>query len=171
MVFPGPSGHRGRGPTEILVWSLLNANSPSFSEVSMGETPSNSGRWPSSWSWHSPCRSGRDEPAKVLPATEAKNHVDEKGTYKLVVRTTKNADKSLVYYLDSEENFRDEKNLAIVISYEDAEKFKKLGVEDPSTYYKGKTIRVTGKVIHESDQTRIHVTDPKQIEVVGKPKA
>jgi hypothetical protein len=111
-----------------------------------------------------------DDKIPVRPASEARDHIDQKGTYEFVVRTTKNADKRKVYYLDSEEDFRDEKNLALVIAYEDAEKFKKAGVDDPSVYYKGKTIRVTGNVIHESDQVRIHVTEPSQIELVAMPK-
>ncbi|WP_422925081.1 hypothetical protein [Singulisphaera sp. PoT] len=111
-----------------------------------------------------------DDKAVVRPAAEAKDHLDEEGTYELVVRTTKNAEPRKVYYLDSEEDFHDEKNLAIVITYADAEKFEKLGIKDPSTHYKGKTIRVKGKVINESSQTRIHVTEPSQIEVVEAAK-
>ena len=30
----------------------------------------------------------------------------------------------------------------------------------------GKKLRVTGKVIHENDQVRIRVEDPKQIKIV-----
>jgi|GEM_PF-978454 len=111
-----------------------------------------------------------DDKATVRPAAEARDHIDEKGTYELVVRYTKDVDTHEVYFLDSEEDYHDEKNLALVISYEDAKKFKKLGVNDPSTYYKGKTIRVTGKVIKESSQVRIHVNEPAQIEVVTSSK-
>ncbi len=115
-----------------------------------------------------------DDKAPVRPASEARDHLDEKGTYELVVRLTKDQASREVYYLDSEEDFHDEKNLAIVISYEDAKKFKKTGVDDPSLFYKGKTIRVSGKVIKESGQVRIRVTEPAQIEIVpaaAKPAA
>jgi hypothetical protein len=67
---------------------------------------------------------------------------------------------------DSEEDFHDEKNLAVVISYDHADKFREAGIADPAEYYKGKTIQVTGKVIEEDDQVRIRVEDPKQIKLV-----
>jgi hypothetical protein len=107
---------------------------------------------------------------EVRPAAQAKDHIDQEGTYLMVVRTTKDFEPRKVYYLDSEEDYHDEKNLAVVISYEDAEKFKKAGVDDPSTFYKGKTVRVTGKVIREAMQTRIHVKEPSQVEVVEDAK-
>jgi hypothetical protein len=72
-------------------------------------------------------------------------------------------------YLDCEEDFRDEKNLATVITRAGAEAFKRQGVEDPAEYFRGKTIRVRGKVIIKEERPRIEVEDPKQIEVVGKP--
>jgi hypothetical protein len=103
----------------------------------------------------------------VIPATEARNHVDETCTVEMTVRSSKNAAPRREYYLDSEEDFRDEKNLALVISYDHADLFKQAGIDDPAEHYKGKTLRVTGKVIRESDQVRIRVEDPKQIKLVG----
>jgi hypothetical protein len=70
------------------------------------------------------------------------------------------------FFLDSEEDFHDGKNLAVVISYDHADKFRDAGIADPAEYYKGKTIQVTGKVIEEDDQVRIRVEDPKQIKLV-----
>lgn len=109
-----------------------------------------------------------DEPAAkdVIPAAEARNHVDETGTFEMTVRSSKNAAPRREYYLDSEDDFRDEKNLALVISYDDGDAFKRAGTDDPAEHYKGKTVRVTGKVIRESDQVRIRVEDPKQIKLV-----
>jgi hypothetical protein len=111
-----------------------------------------------------------DEPAARQPiaAAEARNHVGEKGTFAMTVQSTKNASPRREYYLDSEEDFRDEKNLALVISYDHADLFQQAGIDDPSEYYKGKKIHVTGMVIHENDQVRIRVEDPKQIKVVDE---
>ena len=72
------------------------------------------------------------------------------------------------YYLDSEEDFHDEKNFAVVISYDHAELFQKAGIDDPAEHYMGKKLRVTGKVIEENDQIRIRVEDPKQIKIVER---
>ena len=86
------------------------------------------------------------------------------------MRSSKNAAPRREYYLDSKEDFHDEKNLAIVISYDRADLFKKAGIEDVAEHCKGKKLQVTGKVIHVYDQVRIRVEDPKQIKVVVEAK-
>ncbi len=107
-----------------------------------------------------------DKPAVVVAATEAKNHIDEQCTVEMTVRASKNAAPRKEYYLDSEEDFRDEKNFAVVISYDHADQFKAAGISDPAEHFKDKTIRVTGKIIRENDQVRIRVVEPSQIKVV-----
>ena len=102
----------------------------------------------------------------MVAAPEAKNHIDARCTVEMTVRSSKNAAPRREYYLDSEEDFHDEKNFAVVISYDHADLFKKAGIDDPSEHYKGKKLRVTGKVIRENDQIRIRVEDPKQIKIV-----
>lgn len=113
-----------------------------------------------------------DEPGakKAIAAADARRHIDETCTIEMTVRASKNAGPHREYYLDSEEDFRDEKNFAVVISYDHAELFQKAGVDDPAEHYKGKSLRVTGKVIRENDQVRIRVDDPKQIKLVGESK-
>jgi hypothetical protein len=111
-----------------------------------------------------------DKPPIVVAAPEAKNHIDAKCTVEMTVRSSKDASGRREYYLDSEEDFHDEKNFAVVISYDHADLFKKAGIDDPSEHYKGKKLRVTGKVIRENDQTRIRVEDPKQIKIVEEDK-
>ncbi len=103
---------------------------------------------------------------RVIPAAEARNHVGEECTAQMTVKSSKNAAPRRTYFLDSEEDFRDEKNLAVIISYDHADKFREAGIADPADYYHGKTIEVTGKVIAEDEQIRIHVEDPKQIKLV-----
>ena len=113
--------------------------------------------------------SGDDDPKaaeKVVPAAEARNKIGQECTVEMTVKASKNAAKRRTYFLDSEEDFHDDKNFAVVISYDDAAKFQAAGIDDPAEHYKGKTIRVTGKVIHEDDQVRIRVDDPKQIKLV-----
>ncbi len=105
-------------------------------------------------------------PEKIIPAAQVKDHVGEECTAELTVRASKDAAKRRTYFLDSEEDFHDEKNLSVVISYDHADKFREAGIDDPAAHYKDKTIRVTGKVIREDDQVRIRVEDPKQIKIV-----
>jgi hypothetical protein len=110
------------------------------------------------------------EAPKVVTAPDAKNHIDKSCTVEMTVRSSKNAAPRREYYLDSEEDFRDDKNFAIVISYDHAEAFQKAGIDDPSEYYKGKKLRVTGTVIHENDQTRMRVETPEKIKVMDEAK-
>ena len=112
------------------------------------------------------CAGGLDDPPKTYPAPEARNHANETCTIEMTVRASKNASKRKTYFLNSEEDFRDAKNFAVVISYDDAKKFAKAGIDDPADFYRSKTIRVTGKVISEDEETRIRVEDPKQITLV-----
>ena len=105
--------------------------------------------------------------AKVVPAAEAKDHLGETCTVELTVRLTKNVPDK-VCYLDSEKDYKDPKNLAVIIAAKDLIAFQKAGIDDPSVFYKGKVIRVTGKVILESEQVRIHVEEPGRIEVIEK---
>jgi hypothetical protein len=107
---------------------------------------------------------------KIIPAAEIRDHVGKECTAEMTVKASKNAVPRRTYYLNSEEDFHDEKNLAVVISYDHAAKFQEAGIDDPADYYKGKTIRVTGKVIKEDDEVRIRVEDPKQIKLV-EPKS
>jgi hypothetical protein len=102
-------------------------------------------------------------PIEVIRPEQAKDHLDQTCAVLMVVRSSKNEMPQKVVYLDSEEDYRDKKNLAIVIDYSDLKKFAKVGIEDPAAYFKGKKIRVTGKIIREEEQTRIRVTEPSQI--------
>jgi hypothetical protein len=111
-----------------------------------------------------------DKTTKVIAADKAQNHVGERCTVEMTVRSSKNAAPRHEYYLDSEEDFHNQDNLAVVISYDHIEAFQKAGIDDPSEHYKGKKLRVTGKVIHENDQTRIRVEKPEQIKIVDEAK-
>lgn len=113
-----------------------------------------------------PSSADESDATKPVPAAEARNHIGETCTVETTIRASKNGEGHREYYLDSEEDFHDEKNLAVVISYDHADLFKQAGVDDPSEHYKGKTLRVTGKVIRENEQVRIRVEDPRKIQVV-----
>jgi acetyl esterase len=117
----------------------------------------------------------RAEDTKPITPVEAIKKVNEKVTVEMQVKATKNRlEKRGEIYLDSEEDFRDEKNLGIVIVKAGAAKFKEAGVNDPAVHFKGKSIRVRGTVTIKDERPRIEVDDPKQIQVVNqdeKPKA
>ena len=106
-----------------------------------------------------------EAPARVIPAAEAKAHLGERCTVELTVKLAVHVP-DRAYYLDSDADYQAPKNVAIVIAEPDVEAFRKAGIADPTVYYKGKTIRVTGLLIFQSEQVRIRVDDPKQIAVV-----
>lgn len=108
-----------------------------------------------------------DEP-RVVPADEARQHINQECTVRMTVESSKNAEPRKKYFLDSMAKYRDFKNLSVQISYDDAEAFRKLGIQEPAAYYKGKTIHVTGKIELnlELNEVRINVTDPKQIRII-----
>jgi hypothetical protein len=112
---------------------------------------------------------GAAEDTKPLTPAEAIRKVNEEVTVQMVVKAAKNRlEKRGEIYLDSEEDFRDKKNLGIVVTRVGAAKFEKAGVADPAVHFKGKTIRVRGKVILEEGRPRITVDDPRQIQIVEK---
>jgi DNA/RNA endonuclease YhcR with UshA esterase domain len=108
--------------------------------------------------------------AKPLTPAEAIRRVGEEVTVQMTVKASKNAlEKRKEIYLDSEEDFRDARNLAAVIDAAGAAKFKEAGIDEPAGHFKGKTIRVRGTVTRVDDRPRMVVSDPKQIRIIENP--
>jgi len=105
--------------------------------------------------------------AKPLSAQEARKKVAEKITVEMKVQAAKDRlEKRGEIYLDSETNFRDVKNFAVVITRAGAAKLKEAGIGDPAAYFKDKMIRATGTVKLVQDVPRIEIDDAKQILLV-----
>lgn len=110
-------------------------------------------------------RESQSEPKTIRPE-QARDHAGQLCEVTMPVRSSKNARRHRLIYLDSEEDFRDEKNLGILIDEAATETFQENGIEDPSRHYRGKTIRVTGKVFLRDDRPYITVDEPAQISLV-----
>jgi acetyl esterase/lipase len=106
------------------------------------------------------------KPEAPIPAANAKDHLGETATVEMTVQASKSTDNRKTIYLDSEPNFSDEKNFTVIISFDHAKAFADAGIANPAEHYKGKTLRVTGTIIREMDQTRIHAENPGQIKIV-----
>jgi DNA/RNA endonuclease YhcR with UshA esterase domain len=106
-----------------------------------------------------------DPPAKPITPAEAAKKVNEKVTVEMEVKSTGGKE---VNFLNSESDFKDAKNFTIFIPEAALETFKKAKIDDPKTYYKGKTVRVTGTVTLYREKPQIKVEDAVQIEVVEK---
>jgi len=95
---------------------------------------------------------GKPEVVVEMVVKKAKDRLEQRG----------------IIYLDSEEDFKDEKNLGVAISAEAAAKFKKQGIADPASHFAGKTIRVRGCVMRFEERPYLPVHDPEQITLVEK---
>jgi DNA/RNA endonuclease YhcR with UshA esterase domain len=109
-----------------------------------------------------------DKEAKPITPAEAARQVDKKCTVAMEVRSTAKIRGGRFYFLNSEKNYRDEKNFTVVIDRKAAAKFKKAGIADPATHFKGKTIHVTGTVTLYNKKPQIKVDDPAQIKIMEK---
>lgn len=104
------------------------------------------------------------QPKPVTPAEAAKK-LNEKVTVQMLVKSTGGRSNT---YLNSEADFNLESNFTIFIDKDAKEKFKKAGIENPTEYYKNKTIQVTGTVVLFEKKPRIAAAEPTQIKVIEK---
>ena len=88
--------------------------------------------------------------ARVLSPIEARSHHNTRCTVAMTVQVGKDDQENWYYYLNSESDFRDPRNISVLISYRDAVAFRQAGIRDPAAYYIGRTIRVTGKVYQDA---------------------
>ena len=104
-----------------------------------------------------------DEP-KPLGPVEARKQVGKEITVRMEVKTTKDRlEKRGEIYLDAEEDFKSEKNFAVVITKKGAASLKDAGIADPADHFKGKTITAKGTVKEVDGVPRIEIDDAKQI--------
>ena len=106
-----------------------------------------------------------DEPQSLGPV-EARKQVGKEITVRMEVKTAKDRlEKRGEIYLDAEEDFKSEKNFAVVITKKGAASLKGAGISDPADHFKGKTITAKGTVKEVDDVPRIEIDDAKQIAV------
>jgi hypothetical protein len=101
---------------------------------------------------------------KPLSPIEARKKVGEKITVEMTVQAAK--DRLEIrgeIYLDSETDFRDEKNFAVVITKTGAASLKEAGIDNPAEHFKDKKIRATGTVKEVDKVPRIEIDNAKQI--------
>jgi hypothetical protein len=105
---------------------------------------------------------------KPLSPVEARKKVGETTTVEMTVRTAKDRlEKRGEIYLDSEPDFRDEKNFAVVITKAGAASLREAGINSPAEHFLNKTIRATGTVKEVEGVPRIEIDDAKRIRVSG----
>lgn len=108
--------------------------------------------------------------SKPLDAAAAREKVGEKVKVQVLIRAAKDRlEKRGEIYLDSELDFRDPKNFAIVITRDGARSLKEKGVEDIVGHFQDKTVVVEGTVSVKDETPRMEVDDAERIRVVENP--
>jgi hypothetical protein len=103
---------------------------------------------------------------KPLGPVEARKKVGQEITVKLEVKAAKDRlEQRGEIYLDAEEDFRSDKNFAVVITKEGAQSLREAGIADPADHFKGKTIKAKGQVKEVDRVPRIEIDDAKQISI------
>ncbi len=104
--------------------------------------------------------------AKIITADVARNHVGQKVTVTFKVLHTKAATNPERVYIDSEKDYRDPRNLGILIESDSLPAFAKAGIPKPATHYEGKNVRITGTPFLRNGDLFIRATEPSQIEIL-----
>jgi hypothetical protein len=107
---------------------------------------------------------------KPLTPVQARKKVGQKITVEMTVQGAKDRlEKRGEIYLDSETDFRDEKNFAVVITKAGAASLQDAGIGKPAEHFQGKKIRATGTVKEVDKVPRIEIDDAQQISIVAQP--
>ncbi len=103
---------------------------------------------------------------KSLTPVEARKQVGKKITVEMTVQATKDRlEKRGEIYLDSETDFEDEMNFAVVITGDGAASLEKAGIADPAAHFENRKIRATGTVKEVDKIPRIEIEEAKQIQI------
>jgi DNA/RNA endonuclease YhcR with UshA esterase domain len=104
---------------------------------------------------------------KALTPVEARKEVGKKITVEMTVQAAKDRlDKRGEIYLDSEMDFHDEKNFAVIITKNGAASLKRAGIDAPADHFKGKKIRASGRVKEVDKVPRIEIDKAEQIKLL-----
>ena len=110
-----------------------------------------------------------DDKTEPLGPVEARKQVGKEITVKMTVKATKDRlEKRGEIYLDAEENFRDEKSFAVVITKAGAASLRDAGIASPAQHFKDKTITAKGTVKEVDGVPRIEIDDAKHIAIAEK---
>jgi hypothetical protein len=103
-----------------------------------------------------------------LTPVEARKAVGKTITVQMTVKAAKDRlEKRGEIYLDSEEDFKDKKNFAVVINKDGAADLKKKTIDDPAAHFKDKVIIATGEVKEVDGIPRIEISEAKQIKLAS----
>lgn len=107
------------------------------------------------------------QPPKVVTPAVAAKSIDQKVVVQMEVKSTGGSSNR---YLNSTSDYKDPNTFTIYIPEAVVPKVKAALNADPTTFYKGKTIQVTGTVTLYKEKPQITIDDPAQIKVIPAPR-
>ncbi len=107
-----------------------------------------------------------DDAPKTVTAEEAAKMVGEKVVVEMEVKSASLRED--VCFLNSRESFRDSENFTIFIGRDALAKFRSEKIDDPAAHFKGKKVRVRGKVALHREKPQVALSKPDEIEIVTK---
>lgn len=96
---------------------------------------------------------------------KAREYVGKKVTVVMGVKKAKFSEKRNTVFLDSETDFKDARNLAVILEADVLKKFKEAGISAPHEHFRDRTIRATGAVELREDRPYLPVTVVSDIEI------
>jgi DNA/RNA endonuclease YhcR with UshA esterase domain len=109
-----------------------------------------------------------DEPKRIAPE-EAAKHVDTDCLVEMKVRAVGMAKSGDVYFLNSQSDFRSEKNFTVLVGKSAIAQLKKAGVMDVKEHFLDRTIQVRGTVKLYKNRPEIVVNDAdRQLKILEK---
>ncbi len=103
----------------------------------------------------------------VVPLTEIAKHLNGRCTVEFEVGSS-NVQPSTppIGFLNSEADYRSDRNFTVVVFDDGLKKFQADGVADFAAHFLHKRVRVSGQVTERKGRYQIAVTDPRQIETL-----
>jgi len=105
-----------------------------------------------------------DDSPKPISPSEAIKKVDQTVTVRMEVKSGRLVANGC--YLNSESDFKSDKNLTLYIDKKTRDKFKEAKIDDPAAHFKGKMVEVKGKVTLYRERPQIKLSGPGAIKLV-----
>lgn len=105
-----------------------------------------------------------DKPLDIKP-DQARDHIGKLVTIIMTVKKAKYSEKRNTVFLDSELDFKDPKNLAVILEADVLKKFKESGTAAPQDHFRDKTIKAQGKLELREDRPYLSITSTADIEI------
>ena len=101
---------------------------------------------------------------------KGRDYVGKKVTVIMAVKKAKFSEKRNTVFLDSEMDFKDTKNMAVILEADVLKKLKAAGNSAPHDHFRDKIIRATGTVELREDRPYLPVTAVADIEIKSETK-